>query len=1044
MKKRFPPIAILLALLATIAFSLTASAEAPDHIWHTFDHLDGVDANWVFDIAQTPDGALWFATDNGVLRFDGVWEQVNAGLPSEMALTMLVDNAGALWVGTAHGLARRAEDGWEVQGAGTELANARINALLAMPDGAIWAGGEAGVFVRAQADDWRRVAGLPLPGVDAMALDAGENVWLAQADRLFKYDGSDWREMSLTGADDADGFAITDLAADETGGMWVATQARGVAHLSDDEIVWETTVGGLPSDRVLALALASDGSLWAGTNGGGVGRLGPDGWRTLTIRDGLAADFVSALFQDRDGVFWFGTVAGVSRYADHIWRTWPDAPQGGVSTLAADAAGGVVWAGAIDGGLYRLQDDLWQRVKLKARGRPVSLRFIQTLFVDDVGDLWIGTQDSGVVHFDGKRARLLTAADGLAEDFVTAIVQTSDGAMWFGSAASGLSRWDGESWRIITRADGLISDEITALLADGETLWVGTRAGLSYYDGAVWRSFTAEDGLGADEITALARDESGAIWAGTWGGGVSVWQDGVWRTFDARSGLLAPGVEALLSQSGQMWVGAVSGLSVYDGRSWQHFSHAYGYDVGRVYALAGGETGSVFVGGDEGVMRYAPDGGSPALQVVSVNGQTPQAGEVTVLTDSELHIMFQGRDTLSLPDELLYLYQLEGVDADWRQSRTATAVYPPLARGDYVLRAQVRDANMNYSQPVLITLHVRRANAFIWAPGVGRVRSEFALIGVIFLTLFAAVIGYASWSTAVRWHMRQQAVEQRFNPYIAGSPIRSRDMFYGRDELLQNAEAGLAHNSLMIHGERRIGKTSILYQMLDDLRQLQDDRFKFFPVFVDLEGTPEPVFFHHLMEGLLDALHDDLVDFPAEEKLQYHLVSDDTTYTDRHMRRDLRQIVAYLKRRHARTPRIVFLLDEADILSSYSSLTQQQLRRILQDTFARNVGVVIAGVHISKAWDRVESPWYNMFIEMVAPPFNRYESELLMREPVYGFYEWEEEAVRFVWQRSGGRPHRIQQIAREAVNLMLDDHRRRITLVDVHRAYERIVFAETH
>jgi len=49
-----------------------------------------------------------------------------------------------------------------------------------------------------------------------------------------------------------------------------------------------------------------------------------------------------------------------------------------------------------------------------------------------------------------------------------------------------------------------------------------------------------------------------------------------------------------------------------------------------------------------------------------------------------------------------------------------------------------------------------------------------------------------------------------------------------------------------------------------------------------------------------------------------------------------------------------------------------------------------------------------------------------------------------VWERSGGRPHRIQQIAREAVNLMLDDHRRRITLTDVRRAYERIVFAEKH
>jgi len=257
-----------------------------------------------------------------------------------------------------------------------------------------------------------------------------------------------------------------------------------------------------------------------------------------------------------------------------------------------------------------------------------------------------------------------------------------------------------------------------------------------------------------------------------------------------------------------------------------------------------------------------------------------------------------------------------------------------------------------------------------------------------------------------------------------------------------SSAASLAYNSLMIYGERRIGKTSLLFRLMEDLRQLKDDQFKFFPVFVDLEGTLESEFFRHLMEGLLDALQSELADFPAAQRLQFFHVAEEVGYTDRHTRRDLRQIVSYLKKRYDKTPRIIFLLDEADVLSTYSSLTQQQFRRILQDVFARNLGVVISGVHISKAWDRVESPWYNMFVEVVVPPLNRRESELLMRKPVYGFYEWDDDAIRYVWHRSHGRPHRIQQIAHEAVTIMLDDQRRRITLSDVRQAYERIVFAE--
>ena len=1045
MTKRFPPIALLLALFLALVAGPTAFAGPPDHIWRTFDQLDGVHANWTFDIVQTDDGALWFATDEGVLRFDGVWEQRNQGLPSRAVLTLLVDDEGRLWAGTDHGLATLSEDGWEPQGAGTELETAHINALLTMPDGAIWAGGDGGVFVWSPGEDWRRLSGLPVLGVDAMTLDARQNIWLAQANQLFQYDGDEWQAMQLTGVEGGVDFNITDLVADEAGGVWVATENQGVAYIADNELVWETTVSGLPSNRVLALTLARDGSLWAATNGGGVGRLDGDGWEALTISDGLAADFVSALFEDEDGVFWFGTAAGVSRYDSRTWRSLrdaPHAPQGRITALTY-SPDDVLWAAEAGGGLYQMQDDVWRRISVKAVGGPTSLRFIETLFVDAAGDLWIGTQDNGVIRLSDQGALRFVRADGLAENFVTAIAQTQDGVMWFGSSASGLSRWDGQAWRVIAQEDGLISDEITSLLASADgALWVGTRAGLSRYDGAAWRSFTREDGLGADEITALAQDDEGVVWAAAWGGGVSRWENGAWRTFDASNGLLASGVDALLATPGKMWMGTISGLSVYDGRSWQHFSHAYGYDVGRVLALTADDAGTVYLGGEQGVMSYRPDSSPPTLQPLAVNGQSSEADAMTILTDTAVHFILQGRDTLSSADELLYLYRIEGLDSDWRQSRTPIVTYPALQSGDYVFRAQVRDANMNYSQPVAMTLHVRHANAFVWAPGLGRIRLEFALIGVIFLTLFAAIVGYASWSTAMRWHMRQQAVERRFNPYVAGSPIRSRDMFFGRNELLQNIEAGLAHNSMMIHGERRIGKTSLLYQLLDDLRQLHDDRYKFFPVFLDLEGTLEAEFFHHLMEGLLEALQPHLSDFPAEEKLQYHSLPADASYSDRHMRRDLRQIVSHLKRRYALTPRVIFLLDEADILSTYSSLTQQQLRRILQDAFASNVGLVIAGVNISKKWDRVESPWYNMFVEIVVPPFNRYEAELLMRKPVYGFYEWEEAAIIFVWQRSNGRPHRIQQIAREAVNIMLDDHRRRITLGDVRRAYERVVFAE--
>jgi len=95
---------------------------------------------------------------------------------------------------------------------------------------------------------------------------------------------------------------------------------------------------------------------------------------------------------------------------------------------------------------------------------------------------------------------------------------------------------------------------------------------------------------------------------------------------------------------------------------------------------------------------------------------------------------------------------------------------------------------------------------------------------------------------------------------------------------------------------------------------------------------------------------------------------------------------------------------------------------------------VVAGVQISKAWDRLESPWYNLFIEFPLEPFDDAQARQLLIEPVRGIYEWEPEAVDFVIARAEGRPYRLQQYALEAVNQMLSASRTRITLADVQAA----------
>ena len=419
-----------------------------------------------------------------------------------------------------------------------------------------------------------------------------------------------------------------------------------------------------------------------------------------------------------------------------------------------------------------------------------------------------------------------------------------------------------------------------------------------------------------------------------------------------------------------------------------------------------------------------------------------------------------------------------------------------------------------------------------------------------------------------------QAIERKFNPYIAGSPVHKPDMFFGREELLKRIINTLHSNSIMIHGPRRIGKTSLLHQLADRLRSMPDPDYQFFPIYTDLEGTRENEFFQMLMEEIVQSLSNVLpggldlelhqsktwqetrigkgtiliveTDYDISEMLRIYFESQGyevfttawpsealeicreklpdivitavmfpyfdgsandgyeicrrlrgnprtsqipviflTTFKDRAYKidglelgavdyiakpfdieelklrvrnilrytsrrrysdhsfaRDLRQVIKALQKNSDKEIRLILLLDEVDVMNRYDQLVQQQLRRIFMKTFARNLGAVVAGVHISKEWDRLESPWYNLFLEMELPPLSREEAVRLIREPVKGVYSYEDEAVEAIWEYSQGHPQLVQQLCLEAINRLLQEERSRVTKADVESVYREIAASE--
>jgi hypothetical protein len=274
------------------------------------------------------------------------------------------------------------------------------------------------------------------------------------------------------------------------------------------------------------------------------------------------------------------------------------------------------------------------------------------------------------------------------------------------------------------------------------------------------------------------------------------------------------------------------------------------------------------------------------------------------------------------------------------------------------------------------------------------------------------------------------AIVNKYNPYIAGSPIRDEAMLFGREKLLRRIQNTLHNNSIMIFGPRRIGKTSIQQELRRRLLRLKDPEYYYVPVFIDLQGVGEDQFFATLRAEIIEASKAVLGwQFPAE------LGQRKPDYSVRDFSRDLRRLLTPLKRTTERNLKLVLLMDEVDQLNRYSEQTNQKLRSVFMKTFAENLVAVMSGTYIKKDWESEGSPWYNFFEQIEVGPLEHDDAVRLIQNPVRGIFRYERGAVDKIVEYGRCEPYRIQRICVHVINRIIEERRRRVRVTDVEAVY---------
>ena len=239
-----------------------------------------------------------------------------------------------------------------------------------------------------------------------------------------------------------------------------------------------------------------------------------DNW---TTDEGLPQNSVSAILQTRDGYLWLTTAAGLVRF---------------------------------DGLRFTVFD------KSNTKGLT-SVRF-SSLFEDEDGSLWIGTEDGGLTRYHNGVFTTYTMQDGLPHNQVLAIWGEQPGALLI-LTASGMVRWQHDRFLPYQSVGGISINQLCHRVRSG-AFWCPDTAGLHRIKDDQVSTYTISDGLSSLRVRSVYEDRQGNVWIGTADAGLNRLQQGRFTHYTTKDGLPNEPIKFIYQdRQSNLWVATQGG-----------------------------------------------------------------------------------------------------------------------------------------------------------------------------------------------------------------------------------------------------------------------------------------------------------------------------------------------------------------------------------------------------------------------------------------------------------------------------------------------------
>lgn len=668
-------------------------------------------------IYQEPKGWIWFGTDKGLFRFDGInYTQftISEGLAQDQITALYSDFDGYLWIGHKNGEITL-YDGHAFQIFAPEegLGKIAITDITSDSTGVIWYStlGE-GVFrydgrylTNLNTDD-----GISDNYIYDIEIDKKGILWFASDNGITRYSRGICEVISMK--DGLNDNIVKVLKTSQDGRIWIGTEEKGLS-IYDPGNKSFSSIEGWAFGPVTGFTMNLEDDIWISTFEEGIVQLKLNGnakpfYRKITVNQGLISNRISTIIKDQEENIWIGGKQGVIQALPPVFEflnKTNGTPFEEIYSLSKDNMENL-WI-CCESGLYRgIPDNTGQYEwsSLSEKMNFPNTNFI-SLYLDSEEQVWAGTYGEGVLRINPENLKYIkfTVTQGLSDNNVISIAG-SDSLVWFSTLGGGISCYNISQSHMRNYNDTELKDSyVYATKSDkaGRT-WI---AGSLKHPAYIFRDSLYVlniNGQRFPQLYGVALDSSDRAWFNLRDKGIiRVTGDSI-AILDKKDGIVFDQIQSIIfdklnnlvviSNRGLLFYKPQTGVILEFG---ENSGLSYQYPV--LNSVFTDKQGQIWIGTETGIIKYNPE----YLQFINQNPRVflsvknlfynPIIAGKKKFRHNENNFTFGYTGIwFSNPEGLRYRFMLEGYDLGWNYSnRNENRVYSKLSAGEYTFKVEV-------------------------------------------------------------------------------------------------------------------------------------------------------------------------------------------------------------------------------------------------------------------------------------------------------------------------------------------------------------------